>query len=66
MLNPAQVREKMDAAAVQAEEEFGELFDQNPEAVRTIGEWWNRWFMKAGHKRLGRILVRYTRVLQSN
>ena len=63
MRNREQIREQMDAAAKQAEEEFGKLFDEHPEAVRTVGEWWQEWYLRAGHKRLGRILVRYTKAL---
>ena len=26
------------------------------EAVSTIADWWNQWYLRAGHKRLGRLL----------
>lgn len=44
----------MDNAAVDAENELSELPNK---VVLPMAEWWYRWFMKAGHKRLGRILV---------
>lgn len=49
-----------DIAADVAEQELRQML-QDPkvrEAVEVIAKWWNRHFMKAGHKRLGRILVR--------
>lgn len=24
-----------------------------------VANWWKRWYMKAGHKRLGRIIIKY-------
>ena len=27
------------------------------ETLKNLAEWWNRWFMRAGHKRLGRVLM---------
>lgn len=44
----------MDNAAAEAENDLNELPD---EAVNPMADWWHRWFQKAGHKRLGRILV---------
>ncbi len=46
---------EMDVAAGEAEKELATL-DQA--AVETIAAWWSKWYMTAGHKRLGRILVR--------
>lgn len=46
---------EMDAAAEEAERDLATL-DQA--AVEAVAEWWARWFMKAGHKRLGRIMVK--------
>jgi len=46
--------EAMDRAAIEA----GEELDQIPrETILPIAEWWSKWYLKAGHKRLGRILV---------
>jgi len=46
---------EMNAAAEEAEKDLATL-DQA--AVETIAAWWAKWYMKAGHKRLGRIMVR--------
>lgn len=46
--------EEMDKAAGQAEIELSKMSDESIEAVAL---WFTRWYMKAGHKRLGRILV---------
>ena len=46
---------EMDAAAEEAEKELATL-DQA--AVETVAAWWAKWFMKAGHKRLGRLMVK--------
>jgi hypothetical protein len=46
---------EMDAAAREAEKDLATL-DQA--AVETVAAWWSKWFMKAGHKRLGRIMVK--------
>ena len=46
---------KMDNAAVDAQNDLVEL---DPEAVKVVSEWWKKWYLKAGHKRLGRILVK--------
>lgn len=50
MATPAE----MDAAAAEAENDLANLPD---EAVNPMAAWWGRWFMKAGHKRLGRVLT---------
>jgi hypothetical protein len=46
---------QMDAAAREAEKDLATL-DQA--AVQTVAVWWSKWYMKAGHKRLGRIMVK--------
>jgi hypothetical protein len=46
---------EMDAAAEEAEKDLATL-DQV--AAKTIAVWWLKWYMKAGHKRLGRIMVK--------
>jgi hypothetical protein len=51
----AMTLEEMDEAAKQAEEELKQL-DQK--SVEIVANWWINWYMKAGHKRLGRILVK--------
>ncbi len=46
---------KMDAAAEKAEKDLGTL---DRAAIEAIAAWWLKWYMTAGHKRLGRLLVR--------
>jgi hypothetical protein len=46
---------EMDAAAEEAEKELATL-DQA--AVKTMAAWWHKWYMRAGHKRLGRLMVK--------
>ena len=46
---------EMDASAGEAEKDLATL-DQA--AVETVAAWWAKWYMKAGHKRLGRIMVK--------
>jgi len=46
--------EAMDRAATEAKEEL----DQIPkETLLSVARWWSKWYLRAGHKRLGRILV---------
>lgn len=47
-------RQAMDDAAVEAENELSELPD---ELVTPVANWMKKWRMKAGYKRLGKILV---------
>jgi hypothetical protein len=46
---------EMDTAAGEAEIDLATL---NQAAVQTVANWWLKWYMKAGHKRLGRIMVK--------
>jgi hypothetical protein len=46
---------EMDAAAVEAEKDLATV---DRAAVEAVASWWAKWFMKAGHKRLGRIMVK--------
>lgn len=45
---------QMDHAAEAAAEALTAL---SPEAVQTVAKWWKDNYMKAGHKRLARILL---------
>jgi hypothetical protein len=49
-------REAMDQAATDAQ---NELVDMSDEALTIVANWFDRWYMKAGYKRLGRILVEH-------
>ena len=44
----------MDKAAEAAKEDLESV---DPEAVRAIAEWWRKWYLQAGHKRLARVLL---------
>lgn len=46
------VMKQMDEAAEAAKKELKATW-----TAKQVAEWWKKWFMKAGHKRLGRILV---------
>jgi len=58
MTDTTEILEKMDAAAREAEKELRELPE---DAVRKVAAWWKKWYLKAGHKRLGRLLLTYAR-----
>lgn len=45
----------MDEAASQAGEELLKLGEEA--TVSQVADWWRRWYLKAGHKRLARILM---------
>ena len=51
----------MDNAAHEAEQDLlgsdGAKENYPTEAIDAIAGWWFKWFLKTGHKRLGRILV---------
>ena len=36
------------------------------DAVQLMADWWNQWYMKAGHKRLGRLLLTKKQVPRSS
>ncbi len=46
--------QEMDDAATEAENELSEIPD---EFVIPVAIWMKKWYMKAGYKRLGRILL---------
>ena len=50
--------EDMDSAATDAENDLNNL---PHEVVLPVAQWWYKWYMKVGHKRLGRILVSIAR-----
>lgn len=48
-----------DIAAEKAEKELAELAKKLDEkTVKEVASWWKRNYMKAGHKRLGRIIAK--------
>jgi hypothetical protein len=46
---------EMDAEALRARKELEQNLDLW--SARAVAQWWTRWYLKAGHKRLGRALV---------
>ena len=52
---PKDDQPEMDEAAKAAEKELLECFDDW--SARALAKWWAKWYLKAGHKRLGRLLV---------
>jgi len=51
-------KQKMDNAAVDAQ---NDLEDVSDEALTETANWWHKWVSKAGHKRLGRVLLQYAK-----
>ncbi len=49
-----QALEEMDAQASNAQ---NDLVNVDQDAVDKVREWWEKWYGKAGHKRLGRVLI---------
>ena len=47
--------EQMDADAFEARKDLELHLDEWQ--AKDVAVWWKRWYMRAGHKRLGRILV---------
>lgn len=58
-----ELMQQMDEAAVQARQEIEQNIDNL--SARDIVNWWSKWYLKTGHKRLGRILVSIGK-MQSN
>ena len=58
-----QVMKQMDEAAAQAKAEL--LQNAAAWGVGDVAAWWARWYLKAGHKRLGRELVALARKKQA-
>jgi hypothetical protein len=57
--------EQMDDNAEAAKGELEDLLKHSPFAdgikVVVLADWWKRWRDLAGHKRLGRIIVKYAK-----
>lgn len=51
-----EIFDSMDRAALEAEKE---LYKLPKESVLVIADWWSKYYLSAGHKRLGRLLVKY-------
>lgn len=48
-------QQEMDGEAIRARTELERNVDLW--SAIALAHWWNRWYLKAGHRRLGRILV---------
>jgi hypothetical protein len=55
MADTEDVMKQMDEAAAQAQAELVKSYATW--SARDLVTWWSRWYLKAGHKRLGRLLV---------
>lgn len=53
-------REKMDKVAQEAEKELTDLIIKD-NTISGLANWWKKWYVKAGHKRLARILLQNAR-----
>jgi len=42
-----------------AEDALESLKKRDPKVVMIVATWWKDWYLKAGHKRLGRGLLKY-------
>jgi len=54
----------MDQAAVEAIDELKDMMQKDPKlaaAVMVLAQWWVRHYMKAGHKRLARGLMKFAK-----
>ena len=49
-------QEEMDQAAEEAREALEKL---DPGAIKVVASWWTEFYRQAGHKRLGRLIVRH-------
>ena len=52
-------KDKMDGAAVAAEQELDSLDGKGAVAFAVVAVWWKKWYIRAGHKRLARILLQF-------
>lgn len=59
MTSPAE----MDEAAKEAKADLGNCTSEK--SVSEVAAWWKKWYMKAGHKRLGRLLVTIAKTASS-
>ena len=58
---PSESQQKMDNAANEAEQDLENIPN---EVLLPTAEWMRQWYMKAGYKRLGKILVATVKKLE--
>ena len=51
-------KQKMDDAAADAQNDIVDS-EVDLEALRVVANWWRKWVPKAGHRRLGRVLLEH-------
>lgn len=51
--------EDAEAAAKEAEQELESIVNGEADNVAVLATWWKNYYMRCGHKRLGRILLQY-------
>jgi len=51
-------KEKMDQAAQGAKKDLDTIPN---DYIISLANWWKKWYMKAGHKRLARVLLQNTK-----
>ena len=54
------MNDEMDMAADEAKQDLERMFREDPnlrEAIKPLISWLKKWYMKAGYKRLNRILL---------
>ena len=49
--------QSMDEAASDAMMDFEDIKEKYPDGVKAVEDWMKKWFLKAGYKRLGKILA---------
>ena len=52
-------KQAMDDAAIDAQNGLTDEDAPSEESLTEVANWWVKWFTKAGHKRLGKILLQY-------
>ena len=50
-------KKAMDDAAIEAASDLS----VSDEALAEVANWWNKWYLKAGHKRLARVLLQHAK-----
>ena len=50
--------EEMDKAVLEAEKELRQKLEAGSATALFVADWWTKWYMQAGHKRLGRLMVK--------
>ena len=48
----------MDMAADEARDELKAM---DKKSVKPVADWWYKWYLSTGHKRLGRVLVEFAK-----